>query len=282
MDYNKIVIFNASHVTKELPIPILNCLSQITTKQIVISLSPNFTEENTLFLIICPAGWKPEISLPKNYITYQLEINPYEFDQRRPYISYLQILKSAIFNWDYSLKNCLRFPEFNLKYVVPGYDSYLTNKINVPYTDKCKIYDVLFLGWDIYPRRQFLKKELEKRGLKVLFVCDLDLRSMQHHIRISKIQLNFHFSDTTDVLETIRLNILLSNSSCVVSETTNDEIQNEYKDYVSFVPFEELANKCVELIKNNSERERMANESFQWYSTKRIWKEIVDFKQMLP
>jgi len=288
-----IAIFNASHVTTELAgaflIALQNALSCPDRIHIVNTFS--YDDEKTLYIIICPAGLGSDkyVRGPKYYITYQLE--PLFILQRE---TYRDFLSKAIFNWDYSLVNvkalandALNAPLYKLNYLSPGYTPNVSALDIVSgdynYTDEGKDVDVLFLGWDeIYERRKIIKENLYKTGLRVWFVWTLNLEGMQQAIRRAKICINIHSADIITSLETIRLNILLSNQACVVSENINDVECEIYKDNVFFVPYDKLVETCVALVNNPEMRKRKAIESYQWYKNERDWNKIVDFKSMLP
>jgi hypothetical protein len=110
----------------------------------------------------------------------------------------------------------------------------------------------------------------------------MNLQGMQEAIRRSKICINIHSMDEMSALETVRLNVLLSNQACIVSENINDPEVDIYKDNVFFVPYDKLVETCVALVNNPEIRKRKAIESYQWYKNERAWNKIVDFKSVLP
>lgn len=284
----RISIYNASRVTSELGPAFLLSFRSVHPfpERINIVNEISYTDETTLYVIICPAGFGSEKYNrgPKYYITYQLE--PSMILERETYRAFLE---GALYNWDYSMNNIkylAQYPNIKIGYVSPGFNYTLTTddimKGSYLYSDTGKDIDVLFLGWDIYERRRKIKDALVKEGLKVWFVADLDLNGMKHAIRKSKICLNLHSQDNWPCLETIRLNILLSNQACIVSEDINDPELNIYRDCMAVVPYDKIVSTCKELIASLSKRKRLALKSYQWYSNERAWNRIVDFNSLLP
>lgn len=283
-----IAIYNASSVTSELPGSLLMILRSIHSQPEKITIVNNFLYEDdlTLYIIICPAGLGSEryIKGPKYYITYQLE--PTFVLSREPYRAFLS---GALYNWDYSRRNVEKLRSFgNIKsyYVPPGFAPTISSPDILKgvslYSDENKDIDVLFLGWDAHERRQHIKNALINAGLNVLFIINLNLEQMQDIIKRSKICLNIHVVDDMPCLETIRLNILLSNQACIVSEDINDPEINIYKNMITSVPYDNIVETCNNLIKDFTKRRQIAIQSYQWYRNNRDWRQIVDFNYLLP
>jgi len=284
----KISIFNASRVTSELPMSLLCAIRAVFPFPERISLSSELSYENdsVLYIIICPAGLGSEKynRCPKYYITYQLE--PTFILQRETYRAFLE---GAIYNWDYSRKNVeyLRsYDKIKIEYISPGFTYAMTTSDIMSgtyiYSDHKKDIDVLFLGWDVYQRRKAIKNSLEATGLRILFVSDMGLDGMSQAIRRSKICLNIHSSEEITCLETVRLNMLLSNQACIVSEELDDPEVDIYRDVLYVVPYDKILNTCKELVKDPDQRKRLAIKSYQWYRNTRDWNHIVDFNALLP
>lgn len=280
-------IFNASHVTTELIKALLYALRSTLSypEKVIVVNELIYDNDNMLYIIICPAGLGSEkyIKPPKYYITYQLE-SLKVLEEREHYRNFLS---GAICNWDYSRKNVefLKSHNINSYYVPPGFTSSMTTldilEGSYLYSDYCKDIDVLFLGWDIYERRKYIEDTLILNGLRVLFVSGLDIEGMKKAIRRSKICLNLHFMDNMTCFETIRLNILLSNQTCVVSEDIDDPEKEIYRDHIKIVPYNDIVQTCVKLIGDPETRKRLAISSYQWYSNQRTWTKIVDFNRLL-
>jgi len=285
---NNIAILSSSHVTRELPIALLGVIRFVHPYPEKVNCVGEFrlNDETTLYIIICPAGLGSEryVTGPKYYITYQLEPTP--ILERE---TYRDFLSKAICNWDYSQVNVdflRKYPEINIRYLPPGYSPYIAaNDISdgrYYYTDDGKDVDVLFLGWDMYERRKKIKEELIQAGLKIWFVHTLDLEGMKQAIRRAKVCINIHVFDIMPCLETIRLNILLSNQACVVNEFLPDDELDVYKDNIMTVSYDHLVSTCVDLVNNLEKRRRLALRSHQWYRNERAWNKIVDFNSILP
>jgi hypothetical protein len=284
----QIAIFNASHVTTEFPLAFLSTIRHVHPhpEKVRLVSQSDYHDENTLYIIICPAGFGSDryIIKPKYYINYQLEPTP--ILERKPYRDFLS---GAIVNWDYSRKNVKfleRYPEIKSCYLPLGYNPCISAPDIIDgryvYSDEGKDVDVLFLGWDVYDRRRKIRDELYQAELRIWFVCGLDLVGMQNAIRRSKICINIHVSDTTSCLETVRLNILLSNQACIVNEDLPDPELEIYRDHLITVPYGDLVQTCVDLLKDPIKRRRLAIKSFQWYRNEREWNRLMDFNQLLP
>jgi hypothetical protein len=287
----KIGIYNASKVTSELASSLLETLrvSHPYPERINIVSSYVHDDETILYIIICPAGLGSEFyhQGPKYYITYQLDPGPPAPIFLRE--TYLKFLAEAIYNWDYSRKNIeyiANDTRIKSLYVPPGFTYSLSTKDlsdgSYIYTESDKQIDVLFLGWDVYERRSLIRDALYKSGLRIWFVTHLDNEGMKQAIRRSKICLNLHSMDNLPCLETIRLNMLLSNQACVVSEDINDPEIEIYKNFITVVPYDKLVQTCSDLVSDPDRRKRMAVNSYQWYRTHREWSRIVNFPSLLP
>lgn len=285
---SNIGIFNASHATTELPNALLLAIRSVHNKpdKVNIVSSLTYDDNSVLYIIICPAGiWRGKyMQAPLYYITYQLD--PIIIFDDEPY---RKLLSGAIYNWDYSRKSleyCNGKYDFRMHYLPPGYVETLSlpDIINNTYiyTDEGKDIDVLFLGWDIHNRRKLIKDALTQSGLNVWFVCTLDINGMKQAIRRSKICINIHYVDDMKIFESIRMNILLSNQTCIISEDIDDPETKIYEDNIIFVSYHELIPKCVEMIYDPERRRTQAIKSHQWYRNNRYWNKIVDFNKLLP
>lgn len=284
----RIDILSASHVTQELPIAILSALRFVHPHPPQINCVGHFNpdDETTLYIIICPAGYGSERHVvgPKYYITYQLDPVPI-FQQE----TYRNLLAGAICNWDYSPKNVAhlaQYPEIKSLYVPLGYTPHIAAADVADgryyYWEEGKDIDVLFLGWDIYEQRRLIKEGLTAAGLRVLFTVDLNLAGMQQAIRRAKLCLNLHGIAEILCLETVRLNILLSNQACVINEAMDDPEVAVYADHLITVPYDQIISTCLQLLSNPELRQRIALKAFQWYRREREWNRIVDFNSLVP
>lgn len=194
-------------------------------------------------------------------------------------------------NWDYSQFNInisrLR-DNIESLYVPPGFNETVSSPDIISgeylYTDHEKDIDVLFLGWcDPFPRRLHIRDNFVRAGLKVLFVCGLNDHEMKSIIRRSKVCINIATTDTF-IFHKIRMNILLSNQACIVSESTIDRSDNlQYEENgLCVVPYEMIIETVCELLQNFDIRRNMALRSYQWYRNTHRWTDIVDFNKLLP
>jgi len=286
----KIAIYNASFGTRELGPALLSAIRSVHLKPWNVSLVNNieYDKEDILYIIICPAGLgMKDIPMPKYYINWQLEYLNGNYDNE----VYIERMRGAIANWDYS--------QFNIKisrirdniesiHVPPGFNETVSlhDIINGDYiyTDEGKDIDVLFLGWcNPFPRRLHIRDNCERAGLKTWFVCGLNDLEMKQAIRRSKVCINISTIENF-IFHTIRMNLLLSNQACVVSEDTIDRI--DYLEYeqngVCIVPFDNIIEIVHDLVHDFERRRNMALKSYKWYRNNRRWTDIVDFNKLLP
>lgn len=287
---SEICIFNAGFGTRELLPALYNAISNVTidNNKLKIVETLEDSNDNNLYIIICPAGYiiKTYKSLPKWYITWQLEYMGGDYDNEY----YINLLKGAVKNWDYSIINMeILLNKYGIisEFVPPGYNNYIAadDIINgeYMYNDNGKDIDMLFLGYcDAYPRRiEFREKAIES-GLKVFFVADYDINEMQNVIRRSKVCVNMAMKYPF-VLAKVRLNILLSNQACIVSEKSCDETADELyaQNGVVFCEYERLMDNVKFLVDNYDLRRTLAIKSHLWYRNKRDWNNIVNFRKLL-
>lgn len=281
---NKIVIYNCSHVTTELPEAFYITIKKILPKNIDISIESNirYDSYNILYILICPMGIINMCSYPIYYITYQLEPTNVVAGNEK----YRKILMGALINFDYSKRNvdyCKSLPYINSVYLPIGYTDNMAREDisngSYCYNDDERSIDVLFLGWDIHPRRKLIKQKLEEVGIKSLFIINQNLQQMKEIIRKSKICLNMRATDEIKCLETIRLNILLSNQSCVINENVEDYESNIYDPYIISVSYENIVNTCKTVLDDFEKRKEMAIKSFNWYITERKFEDVSDIGQ---
>ena len=286
---SEIGVYNASFGTRELAPALSSAIKSIHPKpcKILTVDSLEINRNDVMYIIICPAGLAKEIILPKYYITWQLEfmIGPYN----NP--GYINILRGALANWDYSTFNIkLLEGQYGIKsiHVPPGFNHTIASPDIVDgsylYNDQGKDIDILFLGYcDAYPRRVLFRDNCNCTGLKTFFVSNFDLEGMKQMIRRAKVCINLAAQDIF-VLATVRLNILLSNQACIVSEMSIDNDADELysKHGICFVPYEDLIPRAYDLVHNYEVRRDMAIKSYQWYRYERDWANIVNFPLLLP
>lgn len=273
-------ILNTWTFTGELVPYFYSQLSQRHSCQIV---STYDLEDTDVYIIINISGLGTAGPMPKikRYITYQLE--PISEHLNNEY--YLEFLRNAIHNWDYSRVNVKLLNQRlinNISYLPIGFHESIYSLVpNAP-----KSIDVLFLGFcDPWPRRLELKKNLDslnqdqeflksinRSSLNINFTHGLTLEQMRPVINSSHICINVHIKNDV-ILETIRLNILIGNKACILSEKSIDkEIDKEYQDGgVLFCEYSEFVSEVKKLLQDPLYCQRVAEKSFEWYSTKRLF-----------
>lgn len=286
----QIAIYNGSFGTRELGPALLSAVRSVYPKPWNVTLTSNLEcgRDDVLYIIICPAGLgKEEIPMPKYYINWQLEYLEGRYNNR----VYIERLRGALANWDYSQFN-IKIAESrdNIKeiYVPPGFNE----TISMPeilsgeyiYTDEGKDVDVLFLGYcEAYPRRIHIRENCFRSNMRIWFVSDFNIQGMQKAIRRSKVCINMAAFEGF-ILHKIRMNILLANQACVVSEVSIDrDADAPYKQNgVSFVPYESIVATVWELVHNFERRRDLAMQAYRWYRNTQRWNDIVDFNKLLP
>jgi len=286
----QIAIHNCSGVTRELVPALLSAIRSVHPKpwNVVLANGLQYDRDDVLFLIICPAGLgKNNVPMPKYYINWQLEYLNGNYDND----AYIDRMRGALANWDYSQHN-IRLSRIrdNIEsiFVPPGFNE----SVSLPdivrgeyiYTDEGKDIDVLFLGWsDPFPRRKDIRENCIRAGLKTLFTHCFNDNEMKQAIKRSKVCINIATTDSF-IFHTIRMNLLLSNQACIVSEHTIDRADNlEYEQNgVCVVSYHDIVETVWNLVHNFEVRRNMALRSYQWYYNTRRWTNIVDFNKLLP
>jgi len=72
----------------------------------------------------------------------------------------------------------------------------------------------------------------------------------------SKVVLNVH-SFESPIFEQVRVSHLLNNGRCVVTE---DSPYNPYREMAVTTTYDQIVDRCIELLSNDAERERLAGE----------------------
>jgi len=282
--FDEIVVYNlASYVVGELTQALVNCMKTVHNNVIAGSSftgdNPNWdlNSESKLYIVICPSGLNLEkdIKYPKYYIPYQLE-PAFKFEK---FPLYHNIMNNAYnHGWDFSQLNIDNLGN-NSIHVPIGYDSSVTKVFE--YNESEKDIDVLFLGsWCDIPRRIQICAALNAT-VKCMFVCGENFDGMIDLIRRARICLDIRHDDKIENLASVRLNLLLSNCSCIIAEETpKDPGSDIYKDYVKFVNHKYMVYEILMLLKQPNEIKNRAEKSFRWYTNERKWTSIVDFRQL--
>jgi hypothetical protein len=215
--------------------------------KIIYEINPN---DPTLHIIL----FSQKIHVfPKNYIIYQLEQKDISKWVDSKYEA--SILFSKI-TWDYSQSNIDKFPDLIKQKMIyvpiplvpigllnPIYNSNITPQNNI-----------LFFGSMNNIRRHklnYLQKKLYPK-YKIKIISNIYGDKLIKEILNSKIILNIHFYKDA-ILETARINEVLSCNRIVISELPNMiDVQN-YNLYIDKVVFVEninsMYNKIIELLK---------------------------------
>jgi len=184
-------------------------------------------QEQAVYIILCTREplrglLRSGQQLPKHYIVYQLDPAAVLDDEE-----YLTVLRQAYAVWDHDARNVdildklgIRASHLPIAYhpALTAGDLIIGDRL---YDDRGKDTDVLFLGNCSYQRRTELRDQLYKQGLWVWFTGEMDTVQMQAAVKRAKICLNVHSHDPNGnkpYLETLRLNLYLSNLAVVVSE----------------------------------------------------------------
>jgi hypothetical protein len=197
------------------------------------------------------------------YIIVQLEQLSFEggwfsFDYNKPKFStdFIPLLENAAQIWDYSKENInfLNNYKLDVKLISLGYDP---NLQTIKHAEEKDI-DVLFYG-STQERRFNVIKSLEKL-CKITGVFGKYGKERDSLIARSKIVLNIHAYGNINILEQVRVFYLLTNKCFVLSEECS---WNPYEDALVTTPYDLLIEKTLYWLKNNQEREIMANKGLE-------------------
>src|ERR1700722_7276628 len=200
---------------------------------------------------------------PKNPIFYNLEqlgddlpsmTLPTFFDLFRRYPT-----------WDYSQANIERLAALGLPrptFVPIGYVPELTRIAPV-----AGDIDVLFYGAP-YERRYAVLRDLHDRGLRVKWLSGIYGASRDAWIARSKIVLNIHYWEAK-IFEIKRVSYLLANRRAVGSERGPDATwERDLESGVAFADYDELVDRCVELLGDERARRELAEQGYQAFSAR--------------
>ncbi|MGO9151810.1 hypothetical protein, partial [Mycobacterium sp.] len=167
--------------------------------------------------------------------------------------------------WDYSQANIERLAAMGLPrptYVPIGYVPELTRIAPAP-----EDIDVLFYGM-LSERRYAVLRELHDRGLRVKWLSGALGASRDAWIARSKIVLNVHYWEAK-IFEIARVSYLLANRRAVVSERGADPtLERELASGVAFADYDELVDRCVELLGDERARRELAERGYRAFSAR--------------
>lgn len=209
-------------------------------------------------LIVLGANLLPShpVDLPPDSILYNLEqvapdspwMNPEAFELLRRHTV-----------WDYSPANVRALAELGIeaRHVPIGYAPVLS-RIRPAQEDV----DVLFYG-SVNERRRLVLRALAARGLKVRVAHGVYGPARDALIARSRLVLNLHYYESR-VFEIVRVSYLLANRRAVVSERGLDpELEAPFESGVAFADYDELADRCVELVADPGARRALAAAGFE-------------------
>ena len=219
-------------------------------------------------LVVFGAHLLPEqIELPAHAVLYNLEqLIDDDWRQAASHQAYLKRLQRHKV-WDYSADNVSLLTSMGhsaATHVPLGYVPELARIPALPVED----IDVLFYG-SINPRRAQILEALRARGLRVEHLFGVYGEARDAAIARAKIVLNTHFYEAK-LFEIARVSYLLTNGKAVVCEHSAMGVEDEFlRDAMAYVPYEELVDTCVALVKNEGRRRRIARQGHAVFSTRR-------------
>lgn len=157
--------------------------------------------------------------------------------------------------WDFSQTNVHRLSAAgiatNIIWVPIGFSPELT-RIESSGED----IDVLFYG-SLNPRRNAILEALRARGLNVVHAFGVYGAERDNLVARAKIVLNVHFYES-GILEWGRVFYSLANRKVMVSEDSIvTTFEQGIEDVVHFAPYAQVVDKCVRLVADPAERNRL-------------------------
>lgn len=121
--------------------------------------------------------------------------------------------------------------------------------------------DVLFYG-SMNEHRLAVLRRLQEAGARVHAVFGVYGRERDALIARAKIVLNMHCYQAR-LFEVVRVSYLLANGKAVVSESACD--MGEYKKALAVFPYEELAEGCLELLRDERRRRELEEQGREFF-----------------
>jgi hypothetical protein len=167
--------------------------------------------------------------------------------------------------WDYSQANIERLAAWHvprLTHVPVAYVPELTRIAAVP-----EDIDVLFYG-SRSPRRHAVLDALRARGFRVESLFGVYGAGRDVAIARSKVVLNMHLYEA-EVFEIVRVSYLLANGRAVVSErAANPDEDADLAPGIAFAAYDELVDRCVELLGDDRARQELGRRGYQVFSAR--------------
>jgi hypothetical protein len=221
----------------------------------------DYDERHTIVLgsnLLALYGWEP----PNKPILYNLE---QVYDDSPWMTPALLTLFRRHPVWDYSQANVERLTARQVPRVahVPiGYVPELTRIVPAP-----EDIDVLFYGI-FSQRRRAVLDALRARGLRVEWLLGLYGPARDAMIARSKIVINMHLHEA-QVFEIVRVSYLLANRRTVVSERgAHPTDEADLESGIAFAAYDELVDRCVELLGDEHARRELAERGYQLFSAR--------------
>ena len=203
------------------------------------------------------------LEVPKNPIFYNLE----QLGHDSPWMAmpaFIDLFRRYP-TWDYSPANIEYLATLGLPrptHVPIGYVPELTR-----IAPAAEDIDVLFYGMPS-ERRYAVLRDLHDRGLRVKWLLGALGASRDAWIARSKIVLNVHYWEAK-IFEIARVSYLLANRRVVVSERGADPtLERDLESGVAFADYDELVDRCVELLGDERARRELAERGYQAFSAR--------------
>lgn len=125
--------------------------------------------------------------------------------------------------------------------------------------------DVLFYG-SLNPRRVGVLEKLSASGLNVKPLFNVYGDELDAELARAKVVLNMHFYEDS-IHEIVRTSYLLANRKAVVTECNQGtEMDPGLRDGMRAVPYDRLADACLDLVNSGDARERLEADGFALFS----------------
>lgn len=127
--------------------------------------------------------------------------------------------------------------------------------------------DVLFYG-SLNPRRAGVLEKLTASGMTVKHLFNVYGDALDAELARAKVVLNMHFYEDS-IHEIVRTSYLLANRKAVVTECNQGtEMDRGLRDGMRAVPYDRLADACMDLVSNDDARRRLESDGFALFSRK--------------
>ncbi|MBO0878831.1 MAG: hypothetical protein J2P17_00240 [Mycobacterium sp.] len=193
---------------------------------------------------------------PGTSIVYQL-VPVSEYTLRMGWVQPDVLRRNIV--WDYSRHNVeqLRARGVHAHYVPIGHHRCLQKVVPAPEKDV----DVLFYGSGT-PRRLAIVSALRRAGLRVVHIDGVYADALNAIIARAKVVLNLHMYKEYRVLESVQVGYLMSNRKAVVAEVNGYDDDDELGDGIAAVPYRQLVDTCVDLVRDETARTELESAAF--------------------